>query len=91
MIDFRLPYFYNLAAAAILGMFLSARLERIVRNPIEDPAFYLTAFLTLLPAGTAVAWFVGGYRQKRDLTVRELLFIFVAVQILTALIPAFLR
>lgn len=90
MPDFRLPYFYHLAAAALLGFFLANRLERLFRHPQQDPMFYLIAFLTLLPAGTAAVYFVRGYQEQRDLSVREGLFILVVVQIVTAMIPFFL-
>lgn len=103
--DIRLPYFYNLPIAVLLGFYIWSRLERMllflgacdgapellgVGATDTLGLIYLKTFLTILPAATAAVHFVQQFNRRNDLSLRETIFILTAVNILTSLISVFL-
>lgn len=105
--DIRLPYFYNLPIAVLLGFYIWSRVERLLfflgacdggpevfgvgATGDSLEVIYLKTFLTVLPAATAAIHFIQQFNRRNDLSLRETIFILTAVNILTSLITAFLR
>jgi len=104
--DIRLPYFYNLPIAVLLGFYIWSRLERLLLFLVACDGspqllgvgaadtlwlIYLKTFLTVLPAASAAIHFLQQFSRRNDLSLRETIFILTAVNILTSLISVFLR
>ncbi|NJC26017.1 hypothetical protein [Neolewinella antarctica] len=89
MPDFRLPHFYHLSVAVLLGMFVMSRLYDLARLP-GGPLENTVAMVTALPAATAAYYFWQQYQERRELSVREGMFILTAVKFCTSMITYFL-
>ena len=90
MTDVNLPYFYNLPPAVLLGIYSASRLQDIA-NPHPGSHSALALIVMLIPSLTAGFYFLQQFREQRELSLRQGLFILVAVQLLTSLLPSFLR
>jgi len=104
MLDIRLPYFYNLAVAVLLVLYVVNKLEGVFMSVTTwnlntsiayggldlQSLLYLKLLLVTLPALTAATWFFRQFYLRNDLYLRETIYILSVVNVLGYLIPAFL-
>ncbi|OAV44029.1 hypothetical protein [Lewinella sp. 4G2] len=90
MYDYRLAYFYNLSITVLLGMYVFSRISTVIKFP-DDPYRNIVYLIAALPSAIAAYHFWQQYQERRELSVREGVFILTAVQIATNMIGWFLR
>lgn len=89
--DIRLPYFYNMPPAVLLGIYVAGKIEALGSLPVDDPMLFLRTVFMILPAAAGGVYFFRQFRAKNDLYLREGVFILGMIQFLTYLLPSFLR
>ena len=85
MFDFRLPHYYHLSVAGLLGTLVIAQL-RVLPDLPPVPKVHVGAYLGVLPLVWGCAYFVRQYMARRELSVREALFVFTIIQVVSGLL-----
>lgn len=89
--DVRLPYFYHMPVAVLLGIYIAGKIEGLGSIPDNDPMIVIRTVFMILPAATGAVYFFRQFKARNDLHLRESVFILGMIQFLTYLLPSFLR